>query len=763
MGLFYRRPLCLFAFLFVAFSLFGFLLDDTMLLISLGVLALLLLLLCGVSVTVQRLRARRALCLTGILALIVAMFAVAYSFLTVTLPLRNAERFAGERLFVAEVVREEYRADDYARYSVLLINIDGESTNISATLFCNSDREFSPKDRIAAKGMMESPKEKDRDGSLLFVSVEEGTDLYLQARSEHLSVGELLRSPSGIVVLSERCQSFLRERMLTLLGEQDGSLAVAFFVGDRSALSDSTVRDFSRSGVSHLMAVSGLHFSVLLGAFDILLRALCCPKKGRLVFISVAGVFFLFLTGFSMSACRSALMLYALYLTFLFQEEADSITSLFCSFALIVLVSPLAIADVGLWMSFLATLGLLTLYPLISEKIPTVKVKRWYVRLPLRMARGVLMLALITTIATLFLLPVLWLYWGEFSGVSLLANPILSPLSYLFLIGIPIWLALSSVPLVGAALGMAMCGLSQAILWLVGFFSGLPSATVSLNYSFCRILIPLFAVAMIAVLVVRFSKRWLVFLPPIALILSFGICFAAVQWSHRTPMVRCVTSQGSQDVLWISDGDEVALCDASSGSVFLYREVIAELSELSATEIQSVVLTHYHYGHISAMKFLLEKEMVRALYLPTPHDAENREIATEIWRTAVDAGSEVVFYEDAELSLTERITASISTVSAESLALLVTVSSEQERLSYVTPSYLALCEEEKLSEQIKQSKTVLVGSHGRQNGDTVRSLSEEGSVERVIYCSKKLSTRLRVENAEHYVADPNAWWATELP
>lgn len=763
MGLFYRRPLCFFAFLFVAFSLLGFLLDSNIVFFSFGILALLLLLLCIATFAIQRWKSKRIFCLMGILSLAVAVFSVGYSLLTVTLPLRRAERFEGDHVFVAEIVREEYRADDYARYSVNLLQVGEEPTEISAILACDSTAEFSPKDRICAKGELCSFPEKDRDGYLLSISLEENTDIYFQPLSKSFSLSEMLFSPSGIVILSDRCQSALRERMVALLGERSGSLAAAFFVGDRSALPSSAVRDFGRSGTSHLMAVSGLHFSILLGALDFLLRALSCPKKGRLVLVTLASFFFLFLTGFSMSACRSALMLYAVYLTFLFQEEVDSVTSLFCSFALIVLISPYAIVDLGLWMSFLATLGLLTLYPMISEKIPRSKNERWVLRSLLRLARGALMLILMTTIATLFLLPILWAFWGEISAVSLLANPILSPISTVFLVAIPIWLVLSFVPWLGAAVGILLSWLGEGILSTVHFFSRLPSATISLNYEFCRILIPFFAVAMTAGLVIRFRKKWVVLLPPIALILSFGICLWAVRVSDRTPMVRCISSQGRHDALWISDGDEVAICDLSGGSYHLYRTLLAETSATTAPEIRSLVLTHYHQGHLGTMEEVLQSEMVRTIYLPAPRGKEERSIAAGLWRSAIDAGSEVVFYEDGEIPLTERITAEISMDASDPFALALTLIGENDRLTYVSQAWLASCDdEEELGEILGTSSTVLVGVHGSSKKASAK-LPERGNVERVVYCAEQANARLYVDGAEHYLSMPTVWWAIDLP
>lgn len=765
MGLFYRRPLCFFAFLFVAFSFICFFLSIEIGLILLGALGLLLITLGGFYLWKKP--KKRMLFLTAVLSLFVALFSVGYSILSVALPSRSAERYVGEKQVLAEILREEYRSGDYALYSVRLLQIGEENTKISATLACHSSESLAPMDRVITTAELSIPVERNRDGALLRASVEKGAPIYRQRTSETTPWQELLRSPSGLRVLSERCQRALREVMLSSLGEPTGGLASAFFLGDRSALSTTTVRDFSRSGTSHLMAVSGLHFSILFGALDLLLRALCCPKKGRIAVLTAGSIVFLFLTGFSMSACRAAIMLYALYLNFLLREENDSVTSLFVSFALIVFLSPYAIVDLGLWMSFLATLGLLTLYPILNDRIPRAKGKRRLLTLLLRILREALILVIITTIATLFLLPILWLYFGEISTVSLLANPLVSPLANLFLVSIPIWLLCSFIPLLSGIVGACLEFFASTILAVLSFFSKIPSATVSLQYAFCRVLIPLFALAMIVVLVLRFPRKWLAFLPSIALIIVFSVCFAVVRCSERTPNLTYVSQWGGEEALLISDGDEAALCDLSGGSFWLYREIATVFSQTTATEIESVVLTQYHQTHPSSMSYLLESEVVRTLYLPRPRDAESVKIATELWEIAENAGSEVVVYEGGRIPLTERISAEIELGTSEADAFALTFMGAQGRISYVTPKWLEGAGEKKTEERLMQSKTLIVGGHGeRPNEEYGIAISERGALERVIYSTEKIATchRLAMGGVERYVVRKKQWsWEFPLP
>ena len=763
MGLFYRRPLCFFAFLFVAFSLFCFLSSLEVALLFLCVIAVSLVLLSAAFF--WRKPKKHILCLTAILSLGVVLFSVGYSILTVALPLRSARQYVGEQTVLAEVVREEYRVDDYALYSVRLLQIGEKSVKISATLSCHSSESFSPMDRVFAKADVSILETKNRDGVLLCASVEKDEPIYLQRNSENLSWKTLLCSPSGIQVFSERCRNALSKTMVLRFGEEVGGLASVVFLGDRSALSTTIVRDFSRSGTSHLMAVSGLHFSILFGALDLLLRALCCPRKGRIPIVAVGSIIFLFLTGFSMSACRAAMMLYALYLNFLLREENDSITSLFVSFALIVLLSPYAIIDLGLWMSFLATLGILMFYPVLSSKLPMPRGDSRVRRFLLKLLRESVVLVLLTVIATLFLLPILWGYFGEFSAVSLLANPVASPIAELFLVVIPIWFLCSWIPVLSWIVGACLNFLGKAILSVLSFFSRFSLATVSLNYAFCRILIPLLVVGIVVVLVLRFRRKWIAFLPPVAFVLAFMVCFGIVRGLERVPDVEYISQQSGEEAMLILDGDEAALCDLSGGSPWLYREVAEKLSQTTATELESVVLTQYHESHLSSMEYLLSSELVRTVYLPMPRDAEAGKIAAELWEIADQSGSEIVFYEGGKVSLTENVLAEIELGMGEADAFAVTLIGEQDRVSYVTPKWLEASGVDKAERWLAQSQTLIVGRHGEQPNGSYGAIFKCGSLERVIYASERSANcyQLTFEGGERYVMRKRNWsWKFEL-
>ena len=726
MGIFYRRRLCLFCCLFCLASLVAWFLSASALM-WIGTAILLLAALACALFWKPRFHSRR--CLTCMLCLAFTLAALLHSYLWIDLPEQKAEAYEGEHIVQARIVETQYRSSYHSQYLVKLLGIDEEATDLTAVLSCPSNAELAAGDTVYASAVLESAT-RDSDGALLIAAVEEETKIYVRRTSEE-PVLTTLTSRGGIRILSNRVRSHLRQICISHLGEEVGALASAFLLGDRSELSSRITLDFQRAGVSHMMAVSGLHIAILFGSVELVLRRLYVPKRLRCATVAVVGVVFLFLTGFSLSACRSVLMLFFVYLFYFLREGNDSLTALFTSIALILLISPRAVADLGMWMSFLATLGLLTLYPICERKLRRSS-KRGVVGICLRAGRRVLLLMLMTVIANLFLLPVIWLFFGEFSLVALLSNVVLSPLSYVFLLGIPLFLMTVAVPWVGTAIQWGLGMLGAGMIDAVRVFSQLPHATVSLNYGFCYVLIPLFTVTMTVLLIVRLRhKRWLI-LPGAVTVLAFVLCLGITRLTDRDARLTYQTDQSRNEILTVTEGDSFVICDVSRGSWVTYRRAWERYRASTATEIDGILLTHYHQGHRMGLDWLMQRTVVRRLYLPAPRDAESRAVATELYLLASELDTEVIFYDGAEaLSLTERVSVVPQNVSEDG-------AHPQVSLSFVGAETVTTYLSPRISptpNQLRYSNRLILGSHGTLADDSEEpwQLPEDSRLDTVVY------------------------------
>ena len=253
----------------------------------------------------------------------------------------------------------------------------------------------------------------------------------------------------------------LADNVERFLPQPYGGIAAAMAVGWREDLTPEVQGVFRRAGLSHLLVVSGLHLTLLCGAFlhDRLFWGKL--RRTRAVLSAVNVLLLMTITGFTPSVCRAgiAAIIYDVGLVFLL--PADSLTSLGASALLLGVLNCYAGCDVGLQLSYCATMGVLFAGTLLREY------KLEHPELP--PLRGLLLkgagLLAVPFFAAVFTLPVQLWQGMPVSGAALPANLLALPLVKPLLYGSILCALLGWLP------GLAL--LQRAVSALVVFFARL--------------------------------------------------------------------------------------------------------------------------------------------------------------------------------------------------------------------------------------------------------------------------------------------------
>ena len=753
MALFHRRPLCFFCFLFFLSCAVSHLLSFATHSIVLGISFLAV----GAAVlAVCLLRRYRIGLLTVLLSVIFVATAFLHSFLTVSLPKEKAKAYRGEHLIQMEVVSLEGQSSDHTEYIGTVTQIDDTVTKMRVNLICGFFADAAAGDRIYARVLLKDPHiawDQKGEGILLTAYVDDPTAAYVRRTSEGLTIPSLLLSDSGWRILSDRIRAPILRLFTERLGEDQGALASGFLMGERSEMKGELLLAFRRAGLSHQMAISGLHISILLGTVEMLLRRFFVPKRIRCAAVSVLSVVFLLLTGFSLSGARSVFMLYAVYISFFVREDRDGLTSLFVAMGLIVFFSPYAAVDLGLWMSFLATLGLLTVYPLIEKAIPYSRHPNRSLRFVLRLGRTLLLLMAITIVATMFLLPVSWWFFGEISLVCVWSNLVFSPFANLYLLLLPIFLLTSGIPWLTDGIQAVVFALGEWLCAVVRFFSDISYATLSLRYSFVPIIVLLFGISMVILLIVRLRRTWLVFIPTVATVLSFCLCLTAFQLFGSEPFLYYQKDEKNNEWIAVEEGSQLSFCDISDNGWQSYHAILDYLDSSVATEISVLVLTQYKGSHASMLEYLTATVWIRTLYLPIPRTESERLTAELIWKTLADHSTSLVFYgENEHISLTDTVSVAPVLAFAKEGARMLTFLSDGKRITYLTAAALELLPES-ATDTTKLGETLILGSYGSPlSTKKTLTLSKQTTLRKVIYTSEDARRSVRLRGAvEEYV------------
>jgi competence protein ComEC len=211
------------------------------------------------------------------------------------------------------------------------------------------------------------------------------------------------------------------------LPEPLASLANAIMFGDKRGLPQEYLDYFSRTGTTHIMAISGMNITIIAALSLSLMLAIGLSRKQAFYLAVLLLIIFIILVGVPASALRAGLMGF-LVLWALKIGRLNKITnSIVLAGAIMLLINPKLLRyDVGFQLSFLAILGLVYFYPLINE---------WLIKIKIPKLKGGREIFSMTMAAQVFTLPITA---SNFSTVSLIA-----PLPNVLILGtIPLLTAL---------------------------------------------------------------------------------------------------------------------------------------------------------------------------------------------------------------------------------------------------------------------------------------------------------------------------------
>ena len=270
------------------------------------------------------------------------------------------------------------------------------------------------------------------------------------------------------------------ETLYRLFPAQEAALLAGILLGDESGLSGPLKAAFNDTGTRHIIAISGFNISIIAG----LLLASFTRWLGRRRAIWLTGVgigLYTLLVGADAAVVRAAIMGILALVALQAGRQQLALNTLAISAALMALVNPLLLWDVGFQLSFAATLGLILYAAPLSRRAHEWLARRtskaWAARL-----RGPLNDYLFMTLAAqLTTLPLLLFYFQRLSVFSLPANLLILPAQPALMIfgGVSLLMGLIVLPL-GQALAFLSWGLAAYTIRIVEFFARLPWASQTL-------------------------------------------------------------------------------------------------------------------------------------------------------------------------------------------------------------------------------------------------------------------------------------------
>jgi competence protein ComEC len=300
------------------------------------------------------------------------------------------------------------------------IGIDGAPQEIKIRLLSDTRLTATPYQLV--KGVLDftSVKEKDYGQYSLLAN-----GIYASAKVKaYEATQEYISSPLSYILAFR--EQLINQVYYALGGGDEGALAVARLTGSKQYLSEETYQAFLFSGESHIMAISGLHLSVISGFIFALLRRFHINRKVSVAAVILIALAFMAMVGFTKSVVRAGIMVIVILSAELINRKGDTLNSLGVA-VFIICLNPYAVCDAGAVLSVLCVLGLSTLYPRLRFYDKKKHGKRFNMLMTPILYLGDRGLAGLSVI--LYTMPAVYIFFGNINLLTVFANLIIIPLA----------------------------------------------------------------------------------------------------------------------------------------------------------------------------------------------------------------------------------------------------------------------------------------------------------------------------------------------
>lgn len=218
----------------------------------------------------------------------------------------------------------------------------------------------------------------------------------------------------------------------------------ALLIGDKSYLSAEYSGAVRRSGVSHMLVVSGMHMVIICGTALKIFSFIFLNRRLASFFTIIIGICFMAVCGFTPSILRAGIMYMVMLFSVFLLKRSDSLNSLCFSVIVLIYMNPFITQNVGFLLSVFATGGIVVLSENITDKL-TEGIKN-------RFFKAVISAVVVTMSASITTLPIMIFYFQGVSIVAVITNLLIS-----FSINGALLLALLSVTVFFLPYGEILC------------------------------------------------------------------------------------------------------------------------------------------------------------------------------------------------------------------------------------------------------------------------------------------------------------------
>ncbi|MEX0649086.1 MAG: DNA internalization-related competence protein ComEC/Rec2 [Balneolaceae bacterium] len=437
--------------------------------------------------------------------------------------------------------------------------------------------------------------------------------LHQQQIASHGELDSLLSTENKFRFGWQTVRTAIYKNTEKVFSREHASLVKALVLGDKEELTPETKQHFSRAGLSHIMAVSGLHVGFIVAPFWLLIPYLWHSKKGKwlgLLLLTLILTGYAGLTGFSASVSRASLMAWLLTYGRLFHKVRNSVNLTAIAAILLLLMNPRQFFDVGFQLSFSAVFIILLVMPEAQRLIPA--------KYRFGKAGGLLTIIIVSVVVQAGLFPLLIYYFGEFSIIGPVANALVVPL---LSVTVPAALVYSlggtfELPVVDAA----VIPIQFSLDWIqttAEFLGSLEASYITLNHQPVSLFF-IWTVAITGIAALRLPNiRWKILAVLLLAMNLYWVELSIRKGFHQNMEITFLdVGQGDAAHIKTPNGRHI-LVDAGRWSPMGNsgdQVLIPYLKSERVKKIDALILSHPHADHIGGVASLIKNVQIDHIY-----------------------------------------------------------------------------------------------------------------------------------------------------
>lgn len=218
-----------------------------------------------------------------------------------------------------------------------------------------------------------------------------------------------------IAIINNMIKQKIINNIRKVLPDETRELLLGILIGYDDNLQDDISESFNKSSINHLLAVSGMHITYLSFGILYLLTKIKIPKCIRVILLSILLINFMFITDFSSSVIRAGTITIISLISIVIYKKNDIKTTLSLPILFILIDNPYKVFDIGLILSYTATIGIL-----VGSKI-TFKIKQEN-----KIKKYVIDTLKVTVSANIFIIPIIAINFNTISFSFVISSLLIS-------------------------------------------------------------------------------------------------------------------------------------------------------------------------------------------------------------------------------------------------------------------------------------------------------------------------------------------------